>query len=84
MVYLIDDKTSVIPINTTIQLNSSKIPPYTAPEDVYRIVRTMGKDINLNVRHNLAWELLIDSQFNYFVSLHFCEFQRTIKRFVFS
>nr|POF14819.1 receptor-like protein kinase feronia [Quercus suber] len=78
MEYLIDDETSVIPVKTAIQLNFSEIPPYTAPEDVYRTAQTLGKDRNMNTRHNLTWELPVDSQFDYFVRLHFCEFQLEI------
>ncbi|XP_075668954.1 receptor-like protein kinase FERONIA [Castanea sativa] len=74
--YLIDDfKPSVTPLNTTIQLNFSVIPPYAAPEDVYRTARTMGTDKAFNKRHNLTWGFEVDSDFFYLVRLHFCEFQ---------
>ncbi|KAL4652812.1 hypothetical protein ACB092_01G258500 [Castanea dentata] len=74
--YLIDDlKRSVTPINTTIQLNFSDIPPYAAPEDVYRTARTMGTDKAFNKKHNLTWGFEVDSDFFYLVRLHFCEFQ---------
>ncbi|KAL4652816.1 hypothetical protein ACB092_01G258900 [Castanea dentata] len=74
--YLIDDlNRSVTPLNTTIQLNFSVIPPYAAPEDVYRTARTMGTDKAFNKRHNLTWGFEVDSDFLYLVRLHFCEFQ---------
>nr|POE72557.1 receptor-like protein kinase feronia [Quercus suber] len=40
--YLTEDLSSEQPINNTIELNFSQIPPYTAPEEVYRTARTMG------------------------------------------
>ncbi|GMY12861.1 receptor-like protein kinase FERONIA [Fagus crenata] len=76
--YVRDYKRSVIPVNTTIELSFSMIPPYTAPENVYRTGRTMGTNKTLNKSYNLTWEFPVDSQFNYLVRLHFCEFQPEI------
>ncbi|KAL0014782.1 hypothetical protein SO802_001851 [Lithocarpus litseifolius] len=72
--YLIPRK-SALPVNMTIGLIFAKIPPYTAPQTVYRTARTMGMDKAFNKNHNLTWEFPVDSEFNYAVRLHFCEFQ---------
>jgi hypothetical protein len=71
-------KNSAILSNTTIELKFTKVPPYTAPEDVYRTARTMGNDSIINKNYNLTWEFPVDSGFIYLVRLHFCEFQPEI------
>ncbi|KAL0003653.1 hypothetical protein SO802_011214 [Lithocarpus litseifolius] len=76
--YLTEDLTSLLPVNTTIKLKFTKIRPYTAPEDVYRTARTMGIYKAVNKMYNLTWEFTVDSQFDYLVRLHFCEFQPEI------
>uniref|UniRef100_A0A7N2MQT7 Protein kinase domain-containing protein n=2 Tax=Quercus lobata TaxID=97700 RepID=A0A7N2MQT7_QUELO len=76
--YLTEDLTSVQHVNTTIKLQFTRIQPYTAPEDIYRTVRTMGAYKAVNKLYNLTWEFTVDSQFVYFVRLHFCEFQPEI------
>ncbi|XVE86201.1 hypothetical protein DITRI_Ditri18aG0016800 [Diplodiscus trichospermus] len=53
----------VVPSNTTIKLDYSKIPEYTAPEDVYRTARSMGSNTTENLLYNLTWKLLVDSEF---------------------
>nr|POE87128.1 receptor-like protein kinase feronia [Quercus suber] len=73
--YLTEDLTSVLPVNTTIELKFTEIPPYTAPEAVYRTARTMGRYKAVNKKYNLTWEFPVDSGFYYLVRLHFCEFQ---------
>ena len=65
---------SHVTVNTTVPLNYTKIPRYTAPEEVYRTARTMGPNITYNEKHNL----LVDSEFIYMVRLHFCEPQDPI------
>ncbi|KAL0014787.1 hypothetical protein SO802_001856 [Lithocarpus litseifolius] len=76
--YLAEDLSSLLPVNTTIKLKFTKIPPYTAPEDVYRTARTMGNNKAVNKIYNLTWEFTVDSQFDYLVRLHFCDFQPEI------
>uniref|UniRef100_A0A9I9E122 Protein kinase domain-containing protein n=1 Tax=Cucumis melo TaxID=3656 RepID=A0A9I9E122_CUCME len=67
------------PADFSIRLNySSKVPAYTAPEDVYRTARTMGPDNTENKRYNLTWEYPVDPGFFYMIRLHFCEFQKEI------
>ncbi|KAF3948298.1 hypothetical protein CMV_025685 [Castanea mollissima] len=63
------------PFNMTIELIFAEIPPYTAPQLVYRTALTMGPDKAFNKNHNLTWEFPVDSEFDYAVRLHFCEFQ---------
>ncbi|KAM4108265.1 hypothetical protein ACB094_03G032400 [Castanea mollissima] len=77
--YLTEDLSSSLPVNNTIELNFSQIPPYTAPEEVYRTARTMGINRSLNKLYNLTWQFPVDSQFDYLVRLHFCEFQLEFK-----
>jgi hypothetical protein len=76
--YLTEYRQLALPLNTTIQLNFTKVPGYTAPEDVYRTARTMGVDKTINKSYNLTWEFPVDSGFDYLVRLHFCEFQPQI------
>ena len=76
--YLVDIVSSGQPTNLSIPLNFNKIRKYTAPEDVYRTARTMGRYKNVNKHHNLTWEFSVDSDFFYMVRLHFCEFQPEI------
>ena len=66
---------SALPCNMTIELNFTKIAPYTAPQEVYRTARTMWDDKAYNKNHNLTWEFPVDSRFYFLVRLHFCEFQ---------
>ncbi|XP_075645452.1 receptor-like protein kinase FERONIA [Castanea sativa] len=76
--YLTEDRISLLPLNTTIELQFTKIPPYTAPQAVYRSARTMGLNKIINKSYNLTWEFPVDSGFDYLVRLHFCEFQPEI------
>ena len=76
--YLTEDRISPLPINTTIELHFTRIPAYTAPQDVYRSARTMGMNKTINKSYNLTWEFSVDSGFDYLVRLHFCEFQPEI------
>ncbi|KAE8703889.1 hypothetical protein F3Y22_tig00110462pilonHSYRG00282 [Hibiscus syriacus] len=72
-------KPSALPVNTTTNLTfSSKIPSFSAPREVYVTARTMGTNKTQNENYILTWEFPVDSGFNYFVRLHFCEFQNEI------
>ena len=66
--YLTVAKPSAIPVNTIINLTFSAVPPFTAPDPIYRTARTMGTDKTLNEHYNLTWEFPVDSDFDYFVS----------------
>ncbi|KOM36790.1 hypothetical protein LR48_Vigan03g017100 [Vigna angularis] len=46
---------------------------YTAPDQVYRTVRSMGPDGSINMGFNLTWLLPVDSGFFYMLRLHFCQ-----------
>ncbi|CAL9014169.1 unnamed protein product [Prunus brigantina] len=69
---------SVIPVNSSIQLNFSTVPKYSAPSEVYQTGRSMGMNKTINKSYNLTWEFPVDSMFYYLVRLHFCEFQPEI------
>ncbi|KAI5340749.1 hypothetical protein L3X38_020023 [Prunus dulcis] len=69
---------SVLPQNDSIQLHFAKIPEYSAPKEVYQTARAMGNDTAINKSYNLTWQFPVDSNFNYLVRLHFCEFQAGI------
>ncbi|KAK5820495.1 receptor-like protein kinase FERONIA [Gossypium arboreum] len=63
-------------VNFSINLNySDDKPSFSAPDVVYTTAWTMGTNSTLNEHYNLTWEFPVDSGFNYFVRLHFCEFQ---------
>ncbi|XP_022759137.1 receptor-like protein kinase FERONIA [Durio zibethinus] len=64
--------------NITAPINYTKIPRYTAPEEVYRTARTLGRNRTYNEKHNLTWRLPVDSGFKYLVRLHFCEPQEVL------
>ncbi|KAB2619778.1 receptor-like protein kinase FERONIA [Pyrus ussuriensis x Pyrus communis] len=70
---------SVLPKNTSLHLNFSKTPNYSAPELVYQTGRSMGPDPTINQRHNLTWRFPVHPKFFYLVRLHFCEFEPQIK-----
>jgi serine/threonine protein kinase len=76
--YFTSNEELVLPFNNTIELNFSTVSPYAAPSDVYRTARTMGTNRTLNKSYNLTWEFPVVSGFDYFVRLHFCEFQPEI------
>ena len=75
--YLVVAGSSVLPVDRrqSIPLNFTIIPNYTAPEELYRTARTMGKNKTTNKEYSLTWEFQVDSGFFYMVRLHFCEFQ---------
>ncbi|XP_008464586.2 receptor-like protein kinase FERONIA [Cucumis melo] len=76
--YMNDYVTDARPANLSILLNFIEIPPYMAPENVYRTARTMGPNSTLNKNYNLTWEYPVDPGFYYMIRLHFCEFQAEI------
>ncbi|KAH1129473.1 hypothetical protein J1N35_000851 [Gossypium stocksii] len=78
--YLTIAKPSVVPVNISINPNFSSIPSYSAPKEVYITARTMGMNKTQNKNYQLTWEFPVDSGFNYFVRLHFCEFQPEITK----
>ncbi|KAM1187676.1 hypothetical protein ACFX2J_023576 [Malus domestica] len=75
-------KYSILQQNSSIQLNFSKIPEYSAPKEVYQTGRSkdtsagLSMDPNETIRnsYNLTWKFPVDSMFAYLVRLHFCEF----------
>ncbi|KAK9012492.1 hypothetical protein V6N11_040541 [Hibiscus sabdariffa] len=74
--YLTEAATTEIPVNLSIHLNYSDVKHlFSAPDVVYKTARTMGTNRTANENYNLTWEFPVDSGFNYFVRLHFCEFQ---------
>ncbi|TKY65055.1 Receptor protein kinase FERONIA [Spatholobus suberectus] len=62
------------------KLNFTKTPNYTAPDEVYRTLRNMGRDGSMNMRFNLTWQLPVDSGFTYMVRLHFCQLKSDVNR----
>ncbi|KAA8532885.1 hypothetical protein F0562_032998 [Nyssa sinensis] len=63
----------VDPSHFTIKMKYSKVPPYTAPEVLYRTARSMGMNSAINENYNLTWLFPVDRGFYYLVRLHFCE-----------
>ncbi|XVF81704.1 hypothetical protein PTKIN_Ptkin15bG0176800 [Pterospermum kingtungense] len=78
--YLTISRPSALPVNGSVNLTFSKIPSYSAPREVYITARSMGTNKTENENYNLTWDFPVDSGFNYFVRLHFCEFQIEITK----
>uniref|UniRef100_A0A2N9HMS8 Protein kinase domain-containing protein n=1 Tax=Fagus sylvatica TaxID=28930 RepID=A0A2N9HMS8_FAGSY len=51
----------------SLTIHFSKIPNYTAPDDVYWSARSMGLNQTKNLQSNLTWGLPVDLGFNYLV-----------------
>ncbi|XP_022754113.1 receptor-like protein kinase FERONIA [Durio zibethinus] len=64
---------SYFTVNNSINLTFSAIPSFSAPESIYRTARVMGPNRTFNEHSNLTWQFPVDSDFDYFVRLHFCE-----------
>ncbi|XP_050230254.1 receptor-like protein kinase FERONIA [Mercurialis annua] len=78
--YLTIDQSSVRPFNLTIELSfGDQIANYSAPANVYTTARSMGMDGAINQQYNLTWEFPVDSDFTYFIRLHFCEIETPIQ-----
>ena len=72
-IYLTSPSVQSINFNNTIKLNFTKAPNYTAPDDVYRSLRNMGRSGSMNKEFNLTWQLPVDLGFTYLLMLHFCQ-----------
>ncbi|XP_022743399.1 receptor-like protein kinase ANXUR2 isoform X1 [Durio zibethinus] len=64
-----------IEASKNLRIDYKDLPKSSAPEDVYRTARAMGRDSKLNLKFNLTWLFQVDANFTYIVRLHFCEFQ---------
>jgi hypothetical protein len=64
--------------NSTIELKFTKIPAYTAPDEVYRSAQSMGPNKTINKSYNFTWEFPVDYGLDYLVRLQFCEIQPEI------
>ncbi|KAK9277021.1 hypothetical protein L1049_006560 [Liquidambar formosana] len=71
--YIYGGATGQDPYHFTINISYTKVPPYTAPEILYRTARSMGMEAIVNEHYNLTWLFPVDSGFYYLVRLHFCE-----------
>ncbi|GFZ18990.1 malectin/receptor-like protein kinase family protein [Actinidia rufa] len=69
-----------LPVNLSLKPSFTRIPNYTAPDDVYQTARSMGNDATTNNQYNLTWGLAVDSGFTYMVRLHFCEIEENITK----
>ncbi|KAI7997736.1 Receptor-like protein kinase FERONIA [Camellia lanceoleosa] len=79
--YIVGASTGDWPFNFNFTLRyPPDVPPYTAPEMVYKTGRAMGLHENVSLLYNLSWIFPIDSGFLYLVRLHFCEVDRWMKR----
>ncbi|KAJ8751754.1 hypothetical protein K2173_025934 [Erythroxylum novogranatense] len=64
----------VVLVNKTTPVIYTKIHAYVAPREVYQTARSIDSGMNL------TWRLPVDPGFRYFVRLHFCEIQGTMKK----
>ncbi|KAF7822387.1 receptor-like protein kinase FERONIA [Senna tora] len=65
-------------IEELVKLIFSQVPNYTAPDQIYRRERNMGRNKTANKNSNLTWTFLVDSNFTYMLRLHFCELDPNI------
>ncbi|BFG26503.1 hypothetical protein CerSpe_127770 [Prunus speciosa] len=69
---------SVLPQNSSIELDFAGIAEYSAPKEVYHTGRSMGMNKTINKSYNLTWNFPVDPKFYYLVRLHLCEFESDI------
>ncbi|XP_057779406.1 receptor-like protein kinase ANXUR2 [Salvia miltiorrhiza] len=62
-----------VALQADTRVGYKKMPPYTAPLDVYRTYRSMGAYADVNKVSNLTWIFEIDPGFMYLVRLHWCD-----------
>jgi len=78
--YLDTQSEESIEFTGTTNLSFTKnIPNYTAPDQVFRSVRNMGRNASFNMRNNITWQLAVDSGFTYLLRLYFCELNPRIE-----
>lgn len=63
------------PPNVTITYK--RLPRYTAPLDVYRTFRSLGKFVDVNKVADLTWIFKVDRGFTYLVRFHWCDSEMT-------
>ncbi|XP_052200092.1 receptor-like protein kinase FERONIA isoform X2 [Diospyros lotus] len=68
-----------MPVTTTIRINYSVIPTYSAPTRVYQTSRSMTRDVQAKERISFTWKLPVDQGFRYLLRFHFCELEYEIK-----
>lgn len=78
--YLADARASAVPVNISVVLQFSRINNYSAPAVVYESGRSMGNGVIKKELYSLTWEFQVDSEFTYFLRLHFCEFQQEVTK----
>ncbi|CAN6839495.1 unnamed protein product [Brassica oleracea] len=81
--FLLRENSRIIPVIASVKLNyTEKTLAYVAPDDVYKMSRTMGNVNNprLNQNFNLTWHFPVEAGFNYLVRLHFCETLAEVNR----
>ncbi|XVE62801.1 hypothetical protein DITRI_Ditri06bG0149100 [Diplodiscus trichospermus] len=64
-----------IEASKNLRIDYKDLSPSSAPEDVYRTARALGRDSKMNLKFNLTWLFQVDANFTYIVRLHFCDFQ---------
>ncbi|GMI79188.1 ANXUR1 [Hibiscus trionum] len=58
-----------------VRIRYKKLSHSSAPVDVYRTARAMGRIGHFNLKFNLTWWFQVDANFTYIVRLHFCDFE---------
>ncbi|KAK9039013.1 hypothetical protein V6N11_023853 [Hibiscus sabdariffa] len=71
-------KQNALHVDESTDLTFSVIPSFSASRKVYVTARSIGTNMAENDKYNLTWEFPVDSDFIYFVRLHFCEFHGEI------
>ncbi|KAK9281664.1 hypothetical protein L1049_004567 [Liquidambar formosana] len=60
-----------------VTIHYKDLPAHVAPVDVYRTLRSMGPEYEVNKNYNLTWVFRVDGNFTYLARLHFCDIQST-------